>query len=118
MAQAAGSRLLLFVASDTSLWLFVASIQAGTSPQAPLLAFEGFGHEAAHQTVFASKSLDQKLEEPRIIGGFQGVGLVHQIDLELPQAAFRNGSVSGNIHCFTGIIKISEEVIELIKSAQ
>ena len=48
----------------------------------------GFRHKARGKAVAAGKSLDQHLEQPRIIGGAQGIVTVHQVDFELAQTCF------------------------------
>ncbi len=63
----------------------VEEAQMGVHPAAGGMA-ERLGHEARDQAMRASAALDRALEQGRLVGSQQRVGLMPQIDLELTRA--------------------------------
>ncbi len=62
--------------------------------------------------------LDQHLEEPGIVGRFQRIALMHEVDFKLPRPRLGNRGVGGNVHFFAGVIKRGEEGVESVERAQ
>ncbi len=75
------------------------------------------GHETGRHPVVAGKAAHQHLEKPRIICGFQRIGDMFKVHLELADPAFGNRGLGGNIHRTAGVIKLVEEFIEGVERA-
>jgi hypothetical protein len=65
-----------------------------------------------------ARPFDEELEEPRVIGGLQRVGLVHQVDLELAGAGLGDRGVGGNVHRLAGVVELGEEGVPGVELPQ
>ncbi len=78
----------------------------------------GLGHETGREAVFAGQSAHQHLEQPRVIGGLERVGLMHKVDLELAQTGLGNRGVGGDVHRLARVIEVREKDIERVQRPQ
>ena len=63
--------------------------------------------------MLSGDALDDALEQHGVVGGLQRRG-VQQIDLELPDAIFRDCGIGGHVLLLAGRIDFAEEVAEIL----